>query len=62
LQDKNINTLMYAGVSLVIVIFVNLSQEGIYQFHVKVFFISCWKDLPLVEVVLNRKREKWKIL
>jgi len=49
---------MYAGVSLVIVIFVNLSQEGIYQFHVKVFFISCWKDLPLVEVVLNRKREK----
>lgn len=40
---------MYAGLSLVIVIFENLPQERIYQFHGNILFLSWWKDLLLVE-------------
>lgn len=43
---------MYAGLSLLIVIFANLPQEGIYQFHGNTLF------LPLVEEELKGKKEE----
>lgn len=50
---------MYAGLSLVIVIFVNLPQEGIYQFHGNTFFLSKWKDFAFSGGEAEGKKEKY---